>query len=127
MTIFEKMCADFLAAYKAKEMEKKDFLGFLKSEILREGKPTDDAYVILKLKSMFNKLEDSDSITEMEFNVFHSYIPKQMSEEELTVIIGLVVQESLNANMGTIMKHLIKTYPGQYDGKMASIIAKKLL
>tara|TARA_R110000772_G_scaffold17946_3_gene50059 strand:+ start:183884 stop:184276 length:393 start_codon:yes stop_codon:yes gene_type:complete len=127
MSLLEKINVDFLAAYKAKEMEKKDFLGFLKSEVLREGKNPDDAYIVGKFKSMRKKLVESESISDLESEVLDTYIPSQLSEEDLTEIIGDVFTHTTNTNMGTIMKHLMSEYAGQYDGKMASTIARGLL
>lgn len=54
------------------------------------------------------------------------YLPKQLTEGELTSIITAVIGEGAS-NTGTIMKVLKERYDGQYDGKVASALVKLLL
>ena len=128
MSLITKLNEDFIVAYKAKDMVKKDFLGFLKSELTRETKTPDDAYVVGKLKTMFKKLEESDSISELEIETLNTYIPQQLNEDELRGIIqSMVFESSIQLNIGVIMKNLQANYAGQYDGKLASQLIRDVL
>jgi uncharacterized protein YqeY len=72
--------------------------------------------------------DKSDSVEKnrIETEVIESFLPQRMNVEQLTELI-LKFKEDLQAkNMGPVMKALQEGYAGQYDGKTASEIAKKL-
>jgi uncharacterized protein YqeY len=130
MSLIETISSDFMKAYKAKEMEKKDFLGVLKTEVTKETKTPDDSSVIAKVKSMIKAAESTNSLTDSELNILNGYLPQQMSEDVLKVTIDSYI----NANgitspkeMGKIMGYLKTNFNGKYDGKLASTIIKELL
>ena len=65
-----------------------------------------------------------------ELEVLNVYLPKQMSEAELTAIITKIVDEQedkTKKSMGKVMTSLKEKYDGQYDGKLASTIVKNML
>lgn len=67
-------------------------------------------------------VKDNINVANAEIDILHSYLPKQLTKEELEAII-----KNLNTkNVGEIMKHLKDNYSGVYDGKLASEIAKGL-
>jgi uncharacterized protein YqeY len=130
MSLIEKINKDFMLAYKAKEMEKKDFLGVLKTEVTKESKTPEDEYVVAKIKSMIKNAEATNSLSEAELSVLETYLPTQLSEVELEVIINeFITRMGLNTprDMGKVMSYLKTEYDGQYDGKVASTITKKIL
>jgi len=130
MSLIEKINKDFMLAYKAKEMEKKDFLGVLKTEVTKESKTPEDEYVVAKIKSMIKNAEATNSLSEAELSVLETYLPTQLSEVELEVIINeIITRMGLNTprDMGKVMSYLKTEYDGQYDGKVASTITKKIL
>lgn len=55
-----------------------------------------------------------------ERNVLSAFLPKQLTEDELKAIA------SNCSAMPEFMKHLKEKYAGQYDGKIASTIAKQV-
>ncbi len=57
--------------------------------------------------------------------VLRSYLPKQLSADELTKIF--VDLKTEGHNFATSMKHLKDNFTGSYDGKLAAGIAKSLL
>ncbi len=65
-----------------------------------------------------------------ELAIVESYMPQQLSEEQLTVIIKETIQE-LKANgpkdLGKVMKALMPKIKGRADGSVASRLVKKLL
>lgn len=130
MTLIEQIGKDFITAYKAKEIDKKDFLGVVKTEVTKESKTPDDTYVIGKLKSMIKNAEASDSLNEDELNILNSYLPQQISESDLkNLIITFTSAEGISdmKGMGKVMGFLKANHGGQYDGKMASTIIKEIL
>jgi len=127
MKLIETISADFMTAYKAKEMEKKDFLGVLKTEVTKESKTPEDSTVIAKIKSMIKSAEGTNSLSETELEILNIYLPKQLTNEDLTKIVADYISENENANMGQIMGFLKGSYNGQYDGRLASNVVKELL
>jgi len=108
MTLIETISVDFIAAYKAKEMEKKDFLGVLRGEVTREDKTPSDEVVMAKIKSMLKKNIESfeltgvSSLNEMELNVLNSYLPSQMTEAEIDAKLKELIDGGAN-HIGRIM------------------------
>jgi len=130
MNLIEMVNADFMAAYKEKNMEKKDFLGVLKTEVTKETKTPDDMYVIGKIKSMIKNAESTNSLSETELEILNGYLPKQLTEEEIkTFILNIITDNGFSGgkDMGKVMGLLKEGFDGQYDGKMASQLVKTLL
>lgn len=71
-------------------------------------------------------LEKRKDIT-VEIQLYESYLPKQLTESELRYIITNVHEGMNFQNIGQIMGYLNKTYKGQFDGKLASQIAKEII
>lgn len=130
MSLIEQINQDFMIAYKAKEMEKKDFLGVLKTEVTKETKNPEDAYIVSKIKSMIKNAAATNSLTEAELIILNQYLPAQMGEETLRQIIN---EEVINngysdmKDMGKIMGYLKNNYDGQYDGGLVSKLIKEIL
>ena len=130
MSLIEKISKDFMSAYKDKDMEKKNFLGVIKTEVTKETKTPEDNYVVGKLKSMVKNAQSTNSLTEYELNIINNYLPTQMTEDVLRETIGdIITKEELSTmkDMGKIMGYLKSNFEGEYDGKLASIITKELL
>ncbi len=65
-----------------------------------------------------------------ELSVIESFLPKQMSEEDVRVIIGGIIVENNLAgaqNIGKLMPLAMKALAGKADGKVISALAKELL
>ncbi len=128
-TLLEKINNDFATAFKARDIEKKNFLGVLKGEITRENKEPGDSEVISKIESMLKanskSIEKSgvSSLSDMELSTLESYLPKQMSEAEIDNKLKEVVSSGAN-NIGAIMA-AFKGLP--VDMKLVSEKAKQTL
>lgn len=61
-----------------------------------------------------------------EIEILEKYVPEQLTELSLKNIINLFKIDNPDAKMGDIMKFLQANYAGQYDGKLASQVAKGL-
>ena len=62
-----------------------------------------------------------------ELAVIESFLPKQMDASQLEIEVRDIKTANPSANMGVLMKLLKEKFEGQYDGKMASEIVKKVL
>lgn len=130
MTLIEKISKDFTDAYKSKDMEKKNFLGVIKTEVTKESKTPEDSYIVGKLKSMIKNAEATNSLSEYELSVINEYLPTQMSEDVLRDTIKLFIEDyslSTMKDMGKVMSYMKNNFDGEYDGKLASTITKELL
>lgn len=59
--------------------------------------------------------------------VLESYLPKQLSDDEIAVEIDKVMEETGSTNMGVLMKELNAKLAGRADGKTISRILKAKL
>lgn len=146
MSLINKIKADQLQARKNKNAVLKSLLTTLLGEAQAVGKndgnrESTDAEVIATIKSFLKKVNETlDAIavnggdatnTLIEQYALKSYLPKQLSEDELTLIvtshIDSHVEDASMKSMGIVMNHLKTVYDGQYDGKMASTVVRKVL
>ena len=89
----------------------------------------DQIYAIVKKLyegAEFLASKDLSEEAKIEYAYLKDYIKQQLSSEEIIKIItGL--KTNLNCNIGLVMKYFKDNYSGQYDGKLVSQIAKKIL
>ena len=62
-----------------------------------------------------------------EIAIIEEFLPKQLSADALEKILSDYKTSTPGAVMGTAMKFLKEKYAGQYDGKSASEIVKRVL
>ena len=146
MTLLEKIKQDNIAARKAKNTAKSALLTTLVSEISNIGKndgnrettePESIAVVKKFIKGVDETLKalefSSDGrvlVAQLEKEVLESYLPTQLSVEELSLVIAALVSNLPDRSlkqMGAVMKMLKEQYDGQFDGKTASGIIKSQL
>lgn len=147
MTLFDQIKADQLAARKAKDGLKATLLTTLIGELTAIGKndgnrEVTDADVVKLVKKFLDGVNETIALMKDVSNVDGSadryvnllkeqsyltvYMPQQMDEAKLTeVLTGLVAE--VGPNLGKLMGLLKARYAGQYDGGMASTIAKKVI
>lgn len=141
MTLKEKINKDYIEAFKEKFTLKKNLLSVIKAEIQTVEKNTsvenlsdDDVTKILNkfvksLKETLRTLAPIDgngenlTQTAVELAIVESYLPKQLSIEEIQIKIDALVASGVN-NIGQIMKEF-SSLPA--DKKIVSEIAKKSL
>jgi uncharacterized protein YqeY len=125
MNLKEQINADFLEAFKAKDMEKKNFLGLLKGEIQNEegrGTVTTDETVMGILRKMEKALKQTDNAQSLvELRYMDPYLPKLMSEDKIRTIILEYKSEGFN-NVGQIMGRFNREYKNLADMKLVSEI-----
>lgn len=133
--LIDKIKTDNLAARKAHDSNKATLLTTLIGEAEMIGKnagnraPTDDEVVETIRKFVKNNKQTIEALAgvgvekfQFENDVLTEYLPKMLSEDELTEVI----KSFDTKNMGEIMKQLKAKYAGVYDGAMASRIAKTI-
>ncbi|MBM7614654.1 GatB/YqeY domain-containing protein [Alkaliphilus hydrothermalis] len=74
--------------------------------------------------------EDLAEQAQQEVNILLTYLPKQMSEEEIVKLVSETIQE-VGANsmkdMGKVMAAIVPKTKGKADGKLVNEIVKKYL
>lgn len=133
MELKTKINADYLTAFKTKNVIAKNVLSVIKGEIQTIEKNTgsenlSDEEVIKILNKTAKSLKETISLSGdqksiQELEIVESYLPKQMSDEEITRKITEVISTGAT-NIGMIMKEF-STLPA--DKKKVSEIAKNLL
>ena len=98
--------------------------------IPRSQTPSEDQiYGVLKKLydgAEFCAAKDLSEESKVEYAYLKDYIKKQMTETDIRFEIEDLML-SKGCNIGMIMKHFKEWYPGQYDGKLVSQIAKEML
>lgn len=133
MTIIERIDADFMKAYKNKDMERKNFLGFVRGEMsnsIGRGMDSTDGSVIKILRTIEKNLQTSidggDASLIGELQIVRGYLPAMMSEDEIRSKVVSLIGEGRD-NIGSVMKSFNELYAGRADNKIVSAIAKSEL
>ena len=147
MRLEEKIQQDIKAAMLAKERDKLESLRAIKAAILlaktADGSESvaDDALVKIIQKLVKQRKETAGIYKEqnrpelaekelMEASYMEVYLPKQLSEEELTAEIKKIIAEvgaTSAKEMGKVMGVASKALAGKADGRAISTIVKSLL
>ena len=113
MTLKERITADYMTAFKAKDTIAKNLLSVIKGEIQTIEKNTgvesmsdgDVLKIIAKTKKSLDETNSkfpSDQ-TSAELVIVEAYLPKQMSESEIELRIKQLIEEGASS-IGDIMK-----------------------
>jgi uncharacterized protein YqeY len=131
MSLKEQINADFMTAFKAKEMEKKNFLGVVKGEIQNEesrnGGVTDESVmnILKKMEKSLKQTNTEETLRELEY--IKPYLPTLMSDDEIEkVILGYYNDKGLS-NMGDMMKEFNANFKGKADNKAVSCVINKVI
>jgi len=145
-TVKETLKSDLKAAMIAKENFKRDTIRFLMAAIKQvevdERIEVDDAGIYKLIQKSLKQREDSasqfkeagrDDLYEKEMKeaeILKVYMPKQLSEEELTTVINATIAKlgaSSMKEMGMVMKAVNEEVGSSADGKTISNLVKDLL
>jgi uncharacterized protein YqeY len=91
--------------------------------VQREVKKRHEA---IQFAEQASRVEEKTKL-QAEISILEGFLPKQLSSDDLEKIIVGVTKSVAGASMPVIMKHLKDNYAGQYDGKSASEIVKRVL
>ena len=146
MTIKERLAEDLKAAMKDKDAVRKNVVQFVRAGVLqfeKDNKVTlDDNGVLEVIAKQLKQRKDSlpdyeksgrdDLIADLkaEMDVLMDYLPKQLTREELEVIVKEVIEEvgaTTIKDMGKVMAEAKAKTVGRADGRMINEVAKALL
>lgn len=143
----DRIMSDYKDAMKARDNARSQTLSFLRAQLKyyaidKKIEKLADADVIVVLKKLVKQRQDSIAQfkkgsrpdlaekEEKELGVLNSYMPKQLSENELKTIIDEVIgatgAQSMR-DMGKVMKEVLEKTGGAVDNKMASDIIRERL
>ena len=142
----EKLLEDLKIAMKEKNVNRKNTVQMVRASILQVEKDKkielNDDQILEVIAKEFKKRNDSlsdyeksgreDLINQIkeEMTVLEEYLPKKISEEELTEKIKAIISNvgaTSMKDMGKIMKQAKEQLGVTADGKMINEIVKKLL
>lgn len=147
MEVREKLTADMKTAMKDKDQVKLDTIRFLQSAIKNreiEARPnplnSDDVLGVIKklVKQRKESIEQYQAANRKdladkettELKILESYLPAQLSKDQIEKIVGEVITEVKAASikdMGTVMKAVQARTQGSADNKLVSEIIKAKL
>jgi uncharacterized protein YqeY len=143
----EKILNDYKEAMKSQQRIKSSTLSFLRAELInvaiaKKKKALDDNEVITVIKKQLKQRQDSieqfklgnrqdlaDKETK-ELEILKSYLPAQLSEEEIKKAIEEVITLTGAKDfkdMGRVMKEVTAKLAGGADGKLVSELVKAKL
>lgn len=124
-------------AMKAKDKPRLNALRYLKKLFIENDTskaPKNELDIVIahakKIKDSASLYPDgSDQKNEIltEYGILEEFLPKQLTEEEVAVMIDEIISSNEGANMGVVMKELSPKIKGQFDGKKASDLVKSKL
>ena len=91
--------------------------------VLREVKKRQEA---IQFEEQAGRAEQKAKL-QAEIVILEEYLPQQLSSADLEKIIVQLKETTPGLALNVVMKHLKDNYAGQYDGKSASEIAKRVL
>ncbi len=146
MTLKEQLTEDMKTAMKQKEQTRLGTIRLLRSAIKNKeieiGKELDDQGVIQVISTAVKQHKESieqfekggrDELVQKEqaeLNVLQSYLPQQMSEDEMRALVKEAVDAvgaSSMKEMGKVMKYIMPKVQGRADGKVINQFVKEQL
>ena len=146
MSLLQKIDDDLKAALKATETEKVSVLRMAKAALKnreidkRDALSEDDIHAVLSSLSKQRKesielfakggREDLAEKERRELSVLQSYLPKELSQEELDSIISEAIRESSATSLkdiGNVMRLVMPRVRGAADGKVVNQQVRSLL
>ena len=148
MNLVDQVSSDIKAAMLAKDKVRLETLRGIKKEFLEaktakggNGELADDAATKILVKMVKQRKETAAIYTEQnrpelaqnelaEAAVIEEYLPKQMSEEELTEALKAIIAQvgaSSAKDMGKVMGVASKQLAGKAEGRTISAMVKELL
>lgn len=130
----EKISDEIKAAMKAKDKTRLNVLRYLKKLFIENdtsGKPQPEMDVIIghakktrESISLYPEGSAQREEIEKEVKVMEEFLPKPLTQEEVSAIIQNIISNLDAPNIGAIMKELSPQIKGKFDGKIASQMVK---
>ena len=148
MSLFDKISADIKAAMLARDKVRLEALRGIKKEFLEaktakgsDGELQDDAATKLLVSMVKQRKESAEIFSQnnraelaeeelAQARVIEEYLPKQLSEEELTAALKAIIEKvgaTSAKDMGKVMGTATKELAGKAEGKAISAKVRELL
>lgn len=146
MSLKEQLLEDMKNAMKDKDVIRKNTVQIVRAAVLQVEKDNkitldDDGILDIIAKEVkkrrdvlpeYEKSGRQDLIDDLkaEIDVLLQYLPQQLTEEELEVIVRQAIQDTgatSARDMGRIMQTVMPQVKGRTDGKMINLIVKKII
>jgi uncharacterized protein len=141
MSVLEQVQSDMRAAMKARERERVHALRLVISELQKAAKENGADEVEVLQRERKRRLEAAEAYRdggraeaaeaeEREAEIIASYLPAQLSDEDLDAIVGDAVAESgatSPSEMGRVMGLVMPKVKGRADGKRVSAAVREKL
>ena len=141
MSILEQVQEDVKTALKAGERERVGQLRMLVNALQAEEKEGKGDEVAALQRERKRRLDAAEALREgdrteqadteeAEAKLIEGYLPEQLSDEELSELVGSAIEESGASepkDMGGVMKVLMPKVGGRADGKRVSALVKEKL
>ena len=145
MSLNERLTEDLKQAIKSKDSNKRDVLRFLMSAIhyreIESKEPLSDDEILSVLSKQVKQRKETIEASlssrpelaakeQAELDILITYLPKQLTSEELTSIITTAItdlQKQGVPDQGIVMKTVMAQVKGKASGKTVSEIVQNLL
>lgn len=146
MSLKEQLKLDLKDAMRAKDIQKRDSIRSINTMIKQievdERIELDDAKIIQLIQKGIKQREEAilqfkeaarDDLVaneQQQIDVFSTYLPKQLTDEELESVIKNIINEvgaTSMKDMGKVMNPAKEKVGGSADGKRINQVVKKLL
>lgn len=141
----QKIVEDLKVSMKARDEARTSCLRMLKAALknlqVDKGRELDDEEIQTTISSLVRKSkeavaefrkggrEDLALKEEKEIEILYSYLPQQLTSEEIEKTLREIIQElsASSKDLGKVMKAAMARMAGQAQGKQVNEIARKLL
>lgn len=142
MTLKEQLMEDMKNAMRAHETLKLDVVRMIRSEVKNfeiDNGEADDEKVQKIIKTMLKQQKDAlvdfetaarqDLIdeTKAKIEIFASYLPTELSDEELEKVVKEVIANATNKDFGPLMGQVMRQVGNRADGSRVTTMLKKAL
>lgn len=146
MTLLEKLTEDMKSAMKSKEQVRLSVIRMLRASVknaeINKHRVLNDEEVLEVIVREIKQRKDSITQYEKagredlaqkekdELAILESYLPEQLSEDEVRALIGQVIQEvgaTSKADMGKVMGVILPKVKGLADSRLVSRLVQEAL
>jgi uncharacterized protein len=141
MSVLEQVQADVRTAMKAGDRERAGALRLIVDSLQKDAKLGDGDEVAVLQRERKKRAEAADAYADagrdeqasterFEAELIEGYLPQQLSDEELSELVGAAISEtgaSEQKQMGQVMSALMPKLGGRADGKRVSAAVRERL
>lgn len=135
--MFDRISSDLKEAMKSQDKHKLSVLRMLKSKLIENKtspKPIAEPDVVIQYAKQLKDAmvaypAGSEPLLQLEAELatLAAYLPTQMQEADVVVLIARIVEQTQATQMGAVMKELSPLIKGKFDGKRATELVQQAL